>query len=280
MMMYAGSKIGLVDLAEFTKSRRIQTTPLHIAQKTNPLPPPLSSPLTEMMKTKRKWNSTSSSSQWRYRLIWCQSRTDQCHLSELNHCPALNLSSSESEFAPRILREQAVCSSKAPPALQRWRLLQQRFGGVARQTHAYQNMEYLSQDSVDVGRELLTAMASIVANIAALNRQSEDMTRLITMMERNTNSVVGIEQSIGPEYGAEPHRVVVVRSIPTEGGELPAAPSPEAVPSTSGASPEHAFIAPPTSRPKRLGRRTVGRGIGKEKGEDKKGGAVRGCGSG
>uniref|UniRef100_UPI00398F696B uncharacterized protein n=1 Tax=Pristiophorus japonicus TaxID=55135 RepID=UPI00398F696B len=107
---------------------------------------------------------------------------------------AETLSSTESVFLgfPNCSEDSAGTShvhqqgtpSVTAPLSQRRRLLQRRSSSAARQESAYRDMVRLSQDSVDLGRELLTAMATIAANIVALNqRPSEDMSRLITVME-------------------------------------------------------------------------------------------------
>uniref|UniRef100_UPI00398F2974 uncharacterized protein n=1 Tax=Pristiophorus japonicus TaxID=55135 RepID=UPI00398F2974 len=78
---------------------------------------------------------------------------------------------------------QQGAPSVAVPLPQRWRLVQKR-SIAARQIGAYQDMVHLSQASVDKGRELLKAMATIARNISAQSeRQSEEMSRLITAME-------------------------------------------------------------------------------------------------
>uniref|UniRef100_UPI00398E8025 uncharacterized protein n=1 Tax=Pristiophorus japonicus TaxID=55135 RepID=UPI00398E8025 len=105
-------------------------------------------------------------------------------------------------------RAQQGTPSVAAPLLQRRRLVQKRSVAVG----VYQDMVRLSQASGDIGRELLKAMTTIAANIAALSeQQSEDMSRMIIVMERT--AVEAMQQSTGSGHGAEFPCAIVVRLL-------------------------------------------------------------------
>uniref|UniRef100_UPI00398EC900 uncharacterized protein n=1 Tax=Pristiophorus japonicus TaxID=55135 RepID=UPI00398EC900 len=79
------------------------------------------------------------------------------------------------------------------PLPQRQRLVQQR-SIATRQIDAYHDMVHLSKASVDIGQELLKAMAAIAGNIAALSeRQSEDMSHLKAGMRRRGHTQTSAE---------------------------------------------------------------------------------------